>query len=185
MRNAEVKEGDRSQKQVASWSHCCLNGGDMSIHDNVVKQMRQQALEIFQAGLTAVDPIEAINRHVRLTDDTMQIDDRRFDLKNIERVLIVGAGKAVAPMAKALEDLLGERITDGVVVVKEGHGLPLKRVKICEGGHPVPDEGGVRGTEEVLSLATGAGANDLVICLISGGGSALLIAPPEGVNLKD
>jgi len=157
----------------------------MSIHDNVVKQMRQQALEIFQAGLTAVDPIEAINRHVRLTDDTMQIDDRRFDLKNIERVLIVGAGKAVAPMAKALEDLLGERITDGVIVVKEGHGLPLKRVKICEGGHPVPDEGGVRGTEEVLYLATGAGANDLVICLISGGGSALLIAPPEGVSLKD
>jgi hydroxypyruvate reductase len=115
----------------------------------------------------------------------LRIDDRRFDLKNIERVLIVGAGKAVAPMAKALEDLLGERIADGVIVVKEGHGLPLKRVKICEGGHPVPDEGGVRGTEEVLSLATAAGANDLVICLISGGGSALLIAPPEGVSLKD
>jgi hydroxypyruvate reductase len=147
--------------------------------------MRQQVLEIFQAGLKAVDPIEAINRHVQLTDDTLLIDDRRFDLKNIERVLIVGAGKAVAPMAKALEDLLGERIANGVIVVKEGHGLPLKRVKICEGGHPVPDEGGVRGTEEILSLATAADASDLVICLISGGGSALLIAPPEGVSLKD
>jgi hydroxypyruvate reductase len=157
----------------------------MNTYEPVVQQMRQQALEIFQAGLRAVDPIEAINRHVRLSDDTLRIDDRRFDLKNIERVLIVGAGKAVAPMAKALEDLLGERIADGVIVVKEGHGLPLKRVKICEGGHPVPDEGGVRGTEEVLSLATAAGANDLVICLISGGGSALLIAPPEGVSLKD
>ena len=157
----------------------------MNNHDTVVRQMRQQALEIFQAGLKAVDPIEAINRHVRLSDDTLHIDDRRFELKNIERILIVGAGKAVAPMAKALEDLLGERITRGVIVVKEGHGLPLKHVKICEGGHPVPDEGGVRGTEEILSLATQAGANDLVICLISGGGSALLIAPPEGVSLKD
>ena len=157
----------------------------MNISDTVVQQMRRQALEIFRAGLTAVDPIEAINRHVRLSDDMLLIDDRRFDLKNIERVLIVGAGKAVAPMAKALEDLLGERIAKGVIVVKEGHGLPLKYVKICEGGHPVPDEGGVRGTEEILSLATKAGANDLVICLISGGGSALLIAPPEGVSLKD
>lgn len=157
----------------------------MNIPDTVIKQMRQQALEIFQAGLRAVDPIEAINRHVRLTDDTLRIDGQRFDLKNIERVLIVGAGKAVAPMAKALEDLLGERIAEGVIVVKEAHGLPLKRVKICEGGHPVPDEGGVRGTEEILSLATEAGANDLVICLISGGGSALLIAPSEGVSLKD
>ena len=147
--------------------------------------MRQHALEIFQAGLKAVDPIEAINRHVRLIDDVLQIDDRRFNLKNIERVLIVGAGKAVAPMAKALEDLLEERIAKGVLVVKEGHGLPLKKVKICEGGHPVPDEGGIRGTEEILSLAKEAGANDLVICLISGGGSALLIAPPEGVSLKD
>ena len=126
-------------------------GGYMNTHEPVVQQMRQEALEIFQAGLTAVDPIEAINRHVRLSDDTLRIDDRRIDLKNIERVLIVGAGKAVAPMAKALEDLLGDRIAKGVIVVKEGHGLPLKHVKICEGGHPVPDEGGIRGTEEILS----------------------------------
>jgi hydroxypyruvate reductase len=157
----------------------------MNITDTVVQQMRQQAFEIFQAGLRAVDPIEAINRHVRLSGDVLQIDDRRFDMQSIERVLIVGAGKAVAPMAKALEDLLGERIAKGVIVVKAGHGLPLKHVKIYEGGHPVPDEGGVRGTEEILTLATEAGANDLVICLISGGGSALLIAPPEGVSLKD
>jgi len=88
-------------------------------------------------------------------------------------------------MAKALEDLLAERITGGVLVVKEGHGLPLKRVRIFDGGHPVPDERGVRGTEEILAVAEEAGEHDLLICLISGGGSALLIAPPEGVPLKD
>ncbi len=153
--------------------------------DFTIQQMRQQALEIFNAGLKAVNPIEAIHRHVQLSDDALLIAGRRFELKTFERIFIVGAGKAVAPMAKALEELLGERIDSGVIVVKEGHGLPLKHVKICEGGHPVPDEGGVRGTDEILSLVTEAGATDLVICLISGGGSALLIAPSEGIGLKD
>jgi hydroxypyruvate reductase len=157
----------------------------MNTPDTIVKLMRQQALEIFMAGLKAVDPIEAIYRHIKVTDEAIFMDDQRFDLEKYERILIVGAGKAVAPMAKALEDLLDERITKGVIVVKEGHGLPLKQVKICEGGHPVPDEGGVRGTEEILSVAEEAGEKDLVICLISGGGSALLIAPPKGISLKD
>lgn len=147
--------------------------------------MRQQALEIFKAGLKAVDPIEAIYRHVKVMDEAIVINDQRLDLMSYERIFVVGAGKAVAPMAKALEGLLDERITKGVIVVKEGHGLPLKQVKICEGGHPVPDEGGVRGTEEILSVAEEAGEKDLVICLISGGGSALLIAPPVGISLKD
>jgi hydroxypyruvate reductase len=150
-----------------------------------VQRMRKQAMEIFKAGLKAVDPVEAVCLHVRVADDTLFIDDQRFDLKKFERIFIVGAGKAVAPMAKALEDLLGDRNAGGVIVVKEGHGLPLKHVKICEGGHPVPDEGGVRGTEEILAAAQAAGEKDLVICLISGGGSALLIAPPEGISLED
>ena len=94
-----------------------------------VIQMRQQALEIFQAGLKAVDPTAAIHRHVQRIDDELMIADRCFDLKSYERILIVGAGKAVAPMAKALEDLLGNSVADGVIVVKEGHGLPLKRVR--------------------------------------------------------
>jgi hydroxypyruvate reductase len=147
--------------------------------------MRKQALEIFNAGLKAVDPVEAVCLHVKVTDETLFIDDQSFDLKKFERIFIVGAGKAVAPMAKALEDLLGDRIAGGVIVVKEGHGLPMNHVKICEGGHPVPDEGGVRGTEEILAVAQAAGAKDMVICLISGGGSALLIAPPEGISLRD
>lgn len=150
-----------------------------------VQKMRQHAFEIFQAGLKAVDPVAAIQRHVKRRDDELMIADRRYDLKNYEKVFIIGAGKAVAPMAKALEDLIGDRIGDGVIVVKEGHGLPLKRVKVCEGGHPVPDEGGVRGTEEILSLVEAAGERDLVICLISGGGSALLIAPPKNISLAD
>ena len=147
--------------------------------------MRQHAMEIFQAALSAVDPVEAIHRYVKLADDGIQIGEHRFKFKDYDRILVVGAGKAGAPMAKALEDLLGDRIADGVIVVKEGHGLPLKHVRIHEAGHPVPDERGIRGAEDILSLVNEAGERDLVLCVISGGGSALLVAPAEGVTLAD
>jgi glycerate 2-kinase len=150
-----------------------------------VEHMRQQAVEIFQAGLRAVDPQEAIRQHVQVTGEILQIDHSRFDLTHYDRILVVGAGKAVAPMAKALEELLGNRITNGIIVVKDGHGLPLQRVQTCEASHPVPDERGVRGTEAILTLAREAGERDLIICTISGGGSALLIAPPPGISLED
>jgi len=156
----------------------------MSAAKSQIACMRRQALDIFKAGLEAVDPEEAILRHVARKDETLWVDGRHFDLKNYDRIFIIGAGKAVAPMAKALEDLLAERICAGLVVVKEGHGLPLKHVQIWEGGHPVPDDRGVEGTQKILSIAENAGERDLVICLISGGGSALLVAPAEGVSLK-
>lgn len=96
-------------------------------------------MQIFQAGLQAVDPVEAIIRHVGLNDNLLIIGEQRFNLQNYDRILIVGAGKAVAPMAKALEDLLRNRICDGVIVVKDEHGLPLNKIKVCEARHPVPD----------------------------------------------
>jgi len=150
-----------------------------------VESMRQHALEIFQAALKAVDPIEAVLRYVKRVDDGLQIGEHRFAFKDYDRILVVGAGKAGAPMARALEDLLGDRITDGVIVVKEGHGMQLGHVRIHEASHPVPDERGIKGAEEILSLVKDAGERDLVLCLISGGGSALLVAPAEGVTLED
>ncbi len=150
-----------------------------------VKSIRQHALEIFQAALKAVDPLEAVFRYVKRVDDGLQIGEHRFVFKDYDRILVVGAGKAGAPMARALEDLLGDRITDGVIVVKEGHGLPLAHVRTHEAGHPVPDERGIKGAEEILALVKDAGERDLVLCLISGGGSALLVAPAEGVTLED
>ena len=107
--------------------------------------MRQQAEKIFRAALKAVDPIEAVFRYVKTVDGALQVGERRFEYKDYDRILVVGAGKAGAPMARALEDLLGDRISDGVIVVKEGHGLPMQHVRIHEPGHPVPDERGIRG----------------------------------------
>ncbi|MGD8716212.1 MAG: DUF4147 domain-containing protein, partial [Desulfobacterales bacterium] len=95
-----------------------------------LQRMRQHTDEIFQAALKAVDPIEAIHRYVKLEQETLRVGDRRFELEDYERILVVGAGKAGAPMAKALEDLLGNRIKDGLIVTKEGHGLPLQRIRI-------------------------------------------------------
>lgn len=150
-----------------------------------IGKMREHALQIFKAGLRAVDPEEAIKRHTRLGKDHLFIGDRQFRLDDYDGILVVGAGKAVAPMAMAVEDLLGDRISDGVIVVKDEHGLPLKKIKVREAGHPVPDKRGVRGTEEILSLVEKAGERDLIICLISGGGSALLIAPVQEISLAD
>jgi hydroxypyruvate reductase len=150
-----------------------------------IAKMREHAMQIFRAGLQAVDPTQAIVRHVTLKENMLGIDDRQLNLKDYDRVLVVGAGKAVAPMAKAMEDLLGDRIADGVIVVKDGHGLPLKRIKVCEASHPVPDDRGAAGTEEILALVEKATERELIICLISGGGSALLIAPVEGISLAD
>ncbi|UCD83086.1 MAG: glycerate kinase, partial [Desulfobacterales bacterium] len=147
--------------------------------------MRQHAMAIFKAALKAVDPVEAILRYVKLVDDGLQIGEQRFKFEDYDRILVTGAGKAGAPMAKALEDLLGDRISDGVIVVKEGHGLPLQHMRIHEAGHPVPDKRGIRGAEDILSLVEAAGERDLVICVISGGGSALLVAPAEGVTLEN
>jgi hydroxypyruvate reductase len=148
-------------------------------------KLRGDAMTIFQSALAAVDPEEAVRRHLRIDGETLSLEGRRYDLGACERILVVGAGKAVAPMAKALEDMLGDRIDSGVLVVKDGHGLPLKKIHVREASHPVPDERGVAGTLEILRLLDGAGPRDLVLCLISGGGSALLIAPAEGITLPD
>ena len=157
----------------------------MNSHHSMTENLRQQAQEIFHAALRSVNPEEAILNHVTVTEGALTVGERAFPLKDYNRIFVVGAGKADAPMAQALERLLGQHITDGIIVVKDGHGLPLTRIRIHEASHPVPDERGAGGTEEILSMVSDAGEQDLIICLISGGGSALLTAPAGDISLKD
>lgn len=147
-------------------------------------ELRKAAGEIFQAALDAANPRTAIHRHVRREGESLLVDGTVYDLSR-GRVYVVGAGKACAAMAAAVEEVLGDRIRDGVVVVKDGYAIPLQRIRVTQAGHPVPDARGVEGTSAILALLTETGPEDLVIVLISGGGSALLPAPVAGIDLID
>jgi glycerate 2-kinase len=138
-----------------------------------------------KAAFRAADPVEAVLRHVRLAGDTLIVGKSRYRLSRYERIIVLGAGKAGATMSLALEKLLGKRIAGGLVNVKYGHTAPLKRVEINECGHPVPDEAGVRGSERIAKMAAEAGEKDLVLCVVSGGASALMPAPAAGISLAD
>ncbi len=138
-----------------------------------------------KAAFRAADPVEAVLRHVRLAGDTLIVGKTRYRLSRYERIIVLGAGKAGATMTLALEKLLGKRIAGGLVNVKYGHTAPLKRVEINECGHPVPDEAGVRGSERIAKMAAEAGEKDLVLCVVSGGASALMPAPAAGISLAD
>lgn len=153
--------------------------------DSIRNQMKEAASTIFNAGLKAVNPEGCISRWLQLTDDVLRVGQNAYDLAEISKLYLVGAGKASAAMAEAAEALLGDRIDDGLVVTKYGHGVTLNRCRLMESGHPVPDEKGVRAAQALLDLVAGAGPRDLILCLISGGGSALIPAPAQGISLAD
>ena len=148
-------------------------------------KQRSTAREIFLAGVESVKPDNLIRRYVVKQGKTLLVDDISFDLSRIDNIFVVGAGKASAAMAQSVESVLGSLITAGHIITKYEHSLPLKYIEITEAGHPVPDENGVKGTQNILSLVNKAKEDDLVICLISGGGSALLTDVPEGCTLED
>jgi hydroxypyruvate reductase len=145
--------------------------------------VRRQALRIFRAALKAAAPAEAVLRHVRLAGDTLIAGGRRYRLSSFRNIYVIGAGKASAQMVRAIERLLGARITSGEINVKDGHGAPLRRVQINECGHPVPDQRGVAGARRIAQIASQATQDDLIVCLISGGASALLPLPAPPITL--
>jgi hydroxypyruvate reductase len=147
------------------------------------RTLRKHAKAIFQAALEAADPQEAVFRHVRLEGEQLHAGKRRYRLREFRRVLVVGAGKASAAMAKAVERILVSRVHSGLVNVKYGHVTKLRRVELNECGHPVPDQQGVVGAERVFDLVSQAARDDLIICVMSGGGSALMPLPAEGITL--
>jgi glycerate 2-kinase len=158
------------------------------------KDLRAVASELRRAALAAVEPAAAVNRHVHRDGDILVVAGRCYDLTDYERVFVVAGGKAAVPMAAAIVGMLGDRLTAGVVVTKYGHvpegqlqeiGLRFSasNLKTIEAGHPVPDENSVRGAQAVADLARRAAERDLVMCLVSGGGSALLTLPVPGLTL--
>ena len=155
----------------------------MRMNTDTLQKMKRHMEAIFHAGLAAVDPEAAIKKDCRLEGDRLVVADHTYDLSAINRLVVVGAGKAGAPMAKAMEAICGDRIADGAVVVKYGHADRLETIEILESGHPVPDENGLRAAVRISELVSGCTEKDLVLCLISGGGSALLPLPDKGLTL--
>ncbi len=149
------------------------------------KELRGVGLDLIDAALDAADPYEATRRLVSLHKDTLQIADLTYHLSGSRKIYVLGAGKATFPIARALEDILCDKLTDGLVVLKRGQGGSLKRIRIIEASHPIPDTSGFRGAKEVLELAQRAQEGDLVLACITGGSSALLPMPVDTVSLED
>ncbi len=150
------------------------------------RRLRADIARIWTAALRAVDPAAAIRKFVKRDANELEVGGRRFDLGKFNRVWVLGAGKAAAPMGRALEKILGDRLTGGVLATRYGHGLPLRKIELIEAGHPRPDSNSVAAAARITSMAGSRIApDDLVFWLLSGGGSALLVAPAPGIPWED
>lgn len=147
---------------------------------------RTRITQMLTAAIKAVDPAQAVLNSLRCEGSQLSVGEKQYALNKFERIFLIGAGKASAPMTRAAAQILGERLTAGIVITKDGHLEvdTIPKVKMLEASHPLPDARGVAGAQEIIELLKNTGEHDLVICLISGGGSALLTAPTPGVKLE-
>lgn len=157
---------------------------------NLLAQIRTEAIKCFNASLKPVNPYEAVKRFVRLEGNILVVGKKKnkiteIRLEDYDRIFIVGGGKATAPMARAMEEILGKKVTEGFINVKYGFTDKLTFTEITEADHPLPDKNGVEGTKKVLELIEKAGEKDLIFSLISGGGSALLPHPAGNITLEE
>ena len=159
------------------------NWETLTQHGNI--GLREQAVDILNYGLAAADPYRATKHLVTLDGSQLKIGDLSFNLRNFDRVLVFGTGKATLPIAQALEEILGDKITGGLVVLKKGNTADLKHIQVIYGAHPVPDEEGHRGAQLMYQMAGECTSKDLILAVITGGSSALLPLPAEGISLED
>jgi len=156
-------------------------------HSSVSRRGREIVLDAIEKSLEAVDPGRVVRSRVKSSNNLLQVNEETFDLTRFKRIFVVGGGKASGSMAEALDEILGERIEEGVIVVPQGTSdrYESERIEFHEASHPIPDESSVNGAKKMLNLASRAGEDDLVISLISGGGSSLVALPREGISLRD
>lgn len=152
---------------------------------NQVEAARALIEHMFASAVAASDPMAAVSCHLHMDGDALLLDERSWPVRG--RLVVVGAGKAALPMASAVEQICGELVDTGLVITKDGHatGPELAKIEIVEAAHPIPDQRGVDATQRILASVEDLGPDDIVLALISGGGSALLEAPVPGVSLED
>ena len=149
------------------------------------ERRRADAASIFQTAVEAADPSRCVQRVLERDGNDLRVAGSSFAAGDLSRIVVAGAGKATPAMAAAVESVLGDLVSAGHVNTKYGHSVRLERITTTECGHPLPDAAGVEGTEAMVSLLDQADDRTLVLCLFSGGGSALMPAPAEGLNLEE
>ena len=147
------------------------------------RELRQSARLIWEAALNAANPTICIRNFVQVNEGVLSVGGKEIPLRG--KLIVIGAGKPSAKMAQVVEEILGKHITGGLVVTKYGHALPLQRIQLIEAGHPIPDAVGSRAVQQTRQLVSGLTSEDVVLVLISGGGSALWPAPAEGITLEE
>lgn len=147
--------------------------------------LRRLALEVAEAGLVAADGGHAARESIRLVEGGVEIDGLFFPLADENRLIILGAGKATLPVALALEEILGDRIDFGAIVLRRGVEAKSGRLEVLHSDHPLPSPDSIRAAERVVEIAEQAESGDLVITCFTGGRSALLCLPPEGVPFEE
>ena len=159
------------------------NAAQLSSHGD--RGLRLLALDVIEYALAASDPYHAVRARVTRDGDALLIGGERVPLPQQGRVLFIGAGKASYPIAKAVEEILGDRLDGGLVICKYGQSGTLHRIRLIFAAHPIPDEAGARATREMIVLLANARPGDLVIAGITGGSSALMGLPLGPVSLAD
>jgi len=149
------------------------------------RKARELALSCLESAVNSVDPKQIIRSRLQLKNSALKVDQYSFDLRKFKHVYVVGGGKASGSMATALEQILGSRITCGLVNVPKNDANKTKIICLHEASHPIPDESGVEGARRMLEIAEEAEKDDLVICLISGGGSSLMPLPRGRISIAD
>ncbi|MEM1552615.1 MAG: glycerate-2-kinase family protein, partial [Candidatus Bathyarchaeia archaeon] len=149
------------------------------------KRARELALKSLEAAIKAVNPKSLIKSKLKLEGSILHVNGRAFNIGKFKNIYVIGGGKASGSMAEALEEVLGDKITDGLVNVPKGNKHKTGIIRLHEASHPIPDESGVEGTRKMLEIAEKAGEEDLIICLISGGGSSLMPMPRGEITIAD
>jgi glycerate 2-kinase len=153
--------------------------------ENAIDSMRRDARKVFFQSLQAVSSRKVLSSRISIQNQSLRVGRRVYPLSRFKRIFVAGAGKASGAMAADLEKILGSRIEAGWVNVKYGHGRKIRRIQIQECGHPIPDEAGLAGARKIREGISRLREDDLLIVLISGGGSALLPSPGPGITLEE
>ncbi|WP_370572587.1 glycerate kinase [Methanomethylovorans sp.] len=147
--------------------------------------LKENAAEIFKSAIEAVEPSVAVKRALARDKNTLQVGNRSYDLGQYQKIYVIAFGKASVPMAKALDEILYDLPLQGLAITKYGLGGQLERIEVYEAAHPVPDENSLKAGQMVKEILSKAGEDDLVIFLISGGGSSLFALPRKDVSFKE